>query len=31
MLKAHKFDSNGKTIKGIPHASLNARYHEQEA
>ena len=31
MLKAHKFDLDGKTINGIPHSVLNARYHEQEA
>jgi preprotein translocase subunit SecA len=31
MLKAHKFELNGKTIKGLPHSVLNARYHEQEA
>ena len=31
MLKAHKFEQNGKTIKGLPHSVLNARYHEQEA
>ncbi|MES2340039.1 MAG: preprotein translocase subunit SecA [Pseudomonadota bacterium] len=32
LLKAHKFtDANGKTVKGIPHNVLNARYHEQEA
>ena len=31
ILKAHKFELNGKTIKGIPHNVLNARYHEQEA
>ncbi|MDP3749123.1 MAG: preprotein translocase subunit SecA [Phenylobacterium sp.] len=31
LLKAHKLEQNGKTIKGIPHNVLNARYHEQEA
>ncbi|HEX4096587.1 MAG TPA: preprotein translocase subunit SecA, partial [Caulobacteraceae bacterium] len=32
MLKAHSFiDGAGKTIKGVPHSVLNARYHEQEA
>jgi preprotein translocase subunit SecA len=31
MLKAHKFEMDGKTIKGLPHSVLNARYHEQEA
>ena len=32
MLKAHTFTDNaGKTIKGVPHSVLNARYHEQEA
>ncbi len=31
ILKAHKFELNGKTQKGIPHSVLNARYHEQEA
>ncbi len=31
LLKAHKFEIDGKTIKGIPHNVLNARYHEQEA
>src|SRR5690606_14049426 len=31
LLKAHKFEMDGKTIKGIPHNVLNARYHEQEA
>ena len=31
MLKAHKFEHDGKTIKGLPHSVLNARYHEQEA
>jgi preprotein translocase subunit SecA len=31
MLKAHKFEIDGKTVKGIPHNVLNARYHEQEA
>jgi preprotein translocase subunit SecA len=31
LLKAHTFEIDGKTIKGIPHQVLNARYHEQEA
>jgi preprotein translocase subunit SecA len=31
LLKTHKFEQNGKTISGIPHNVLNARYHEQEA
>jgi preprotein translocase subunit SecA len=31
LLKTHKFGKDGKTIKGIPHNVLNARYHEQEA
>jgi preprotein translocase subunit SecA len=31
MLKAHVFEIDGKTINGIPHKVLNARYHEQEA
>jgi preprotein translocase subunit SecA len=31
MLKAHKFEIEGKTKTGIPHNVLNARYHEQEA
>jgi preprotein translocase subunit SecA len=31
LLKAHRFDMNGKTITGLPHSVLNARYHEQEA
>ncbi len=31
MLKAHKFELDGKKINGIPHNVLNARYHEQEA
>ena len=31
MLKAHKFEVDGKKIAGIPHSVLNARYHEQEA
>ncbi|MBL8774049.1 MAG: preprotein translocase subunit SecA [Phenylobacterium sp.] len=31
LLKAHTFELNGKTIRGIPHSVLNARYHEQEA
>jgi preprotein translocase subunit SecA len=31
VLKAHNFEIDGKTIRGIPHNVLNARYHEQEA
>ena len=31
LLKAHKFEIDGKRQTGIPHNVLNARYHEQEA
>jgi preprotein translocase subunit SecA len=31
LLKAHKFEHEGKARTGIPHNVLNARYHEQEA
>jgi preprotein translocase subunit SecA len=31
LLKAHTFEMDGKTIRGIPHNVLNARFHEQEA
>ena len=31
LLKAHKFEKDGKTVSGVPHSVLNARYHEQEA
>ncbi|MFI4965974.1 MAG: preprotein translocase subunit SecA [Caulobacterales bacterium] len=31
LLKAHKFEIDGKKQNGIPHSVLNARYHEQEA
>ena len=31
LLDKHSFEIDGKTIKGIPHQVLNARYHEQEA
>ncbi|MDO8799164.1 preprotein translocase subunit SecA [Phenylobacterium sp.] len=32
LLKTHTFtDATGKTVKGVPHNVLNARYHEQEA
>jgi preprotein translocase subunit SecA len=31
MLKAHKFELDGKKVTGLPHNVLNARYHEQEA
>jgi preprotein translocase subunit SecA len=30
-LNAHVFEHEGETITGIPHAVLNARFHEQEA
>ncbi|MHB8285214.1 MAG: preprotein translocase subunit SecA [Caulobacteraceae bacterium] len=30
-LNAFEFQHEGKTIKGVPHNVLNARYHEQEA
>jgi len=30
-LKAHKWELDGKTVVGLPHSVLNARYHEQEA
>ena len=31
LLNGHSFEHNGKTVRGIPHSVLNARYHEQEA
>jgi preprotein translocase subunit SecA len=31
LLRAHSFEKDGKTVKGIPHSVLNARFHEQEA
>jgi len=31
LLHEHTFEHEGKTVKGIPHSVLNARYHEQEA
>jgi preprotein translocase subunit SecA len=31
LLKKHSFEKDGKTVKGVPHQVLNARYHEQEA
>jgi preprotein translocase subunit SecA len=31
LMKGHKFEKDGKTVTGIPHNVLNARYHEQEA
>jgi preprotein translocase subunit SecA len=31
LLSKHRFEKDGKTINGIPHQVLNARYHEQEA
>ncbi len=31
LLKAHNFEMDGKTVRGIPHNVLNARFHEQEA
>ena len=31
LLKAHRFEVDGKTRTGVPHNVLNARYHEQEA
>ncbi|HUO11691.1 MAG TPA: preprotein translocase subunit SecA [Caulobacteraceae bacterium] len=31
LLKAHKFEHEGRKQVGIPHQVLNARYHEQEA
>ena len=31
LLKAHVWQNDGKTVVGVPHSVLNARYHEQEA
>ncbi|MGI8841462.1 MAG: preprotein translocase subunit SecA, partial [Caulobacteraceae bacterium] len=31
MLKAHRWERDGKSVVGLPHSVLNARYHEQEA
>ena len=31
LLSKHEYEIDGKTMKGIPHNVLNARYHEQEA
>ncbi|HEY5071794.1 MAG TPA: preprotein translocase subunit SecA [Caulobacteraceae bacterium] len=31
LLKAHRFEMDGRTVTGLPHSVLNARYHEQEA
>ena len=31
LLQGHSFEHEGKTVRGIPHNVLNARYHEQEA
>jgi preprotein translocase subunit SecA len=31
LLKTHKWEKDGKTLIGLPHSVLNARYHEQEA
>jgi preprotein translocase subunit SecA len=31
LLKAHRWEKDGKTMTGVPHSVLNARYHEQEA
>ncbi|MDO9337030.1 MAG: preprotein translocase subunit SecA [Caulobacter sp.] len=31
LLGEHRFEMDGKTVKGIPHSVLNARYHDQEA
>jgi preprotein translocase subunit SecA len=31
LLKAHRWEKDGKTVVGLPHSVLNARYHEQEA
>ncbi len=31
LLKAHRWEQDGKTVLGLPHSVLNARYHEQEA
>ncbi len=31
LLKVHSWEQEGKSIVGLPHSVLNARYHEQEA
>ena len=31
LLKQHRWEDGGKTMVGLPHSVLNARYHEQEA
>ncbi|MDB5483921.1 MAG: preprotein translocase subunit SecA [Caulobacteraceae bacterium] len=31
LLKTHRWERDGKTVVGVPHSVLNARYHEQEA
>ena len=31
MLKTYRWEGEGKTVVGVPHSVLNARYHEQEA
>ena len=31
LLAAHKWEKDGRTLVGLPHSVLNARYHEQEA
>ncbi|MGH7023459.1 MAG: preprotein translocase subunit SecA [Caulobacteraceae bacterium] len=31
MLSTHKWERDGKSVSGVPHNVLNARYHEQEA
>ena len=31
LLKTHVWENEGRTIVGVPHGVLNARYHEQEA
>ena len=31
LLHAYEYEHEGRTVRGIPHSVLNARYHEQEA
>jgi preprotein translocase subunit SecA len=31
LLQEHRFEIDGRKVKGVPHQVLNARYHEQEA
>jgi preprotein translocase subunit SecA len=31
VLKSHVWEKDGRTVTGLPHSVLNARYHEQEA